>query len=103
MPTEKATPTETTTQKQADTLPFSMTEWWKPQAAALQSLYGEALTLAEARLRKQADLLHALADAKDLPGVLKVQNGFVQEFWADCTLDAARAFSSLRRSTGAEA
>lgn len=103
MPTEKATPTGTTAPKQADGLPFSVTEWWKPQTAALQSLYGEVLTLTETRLRKQADLLHDLAGAKDFPDALKVQSGFVQEFWADSTRDAARAFSSLRRASSTEA
>lgn len=104
MSTEKATPTQTTTtQKQADGLPFAVTEWWKPQAAALQPLYGEVLTFTEARLRKQADLLHDLAAAKDFSEALKVHNGFVQELWADSARDAARAFSSLRRASGADA
>lgn len=52
--------------EEAEGLPI--TEWWKPQTAALQTLCGEALTLTEARLRKQADLLHALAGAKGLYG-----------------------------------
>ncbi len=104
MPTEKTAPTETTTEpKKADGLPFSVTEWWKPQTAALQSLYGEVLTLTETRLRKQADLFHELARAKDFTEALKVQTNFVQEFWADSTRDAARAFSTLRRTSGAEA
>lgn len=97
MPTEKAT-----SPKQADSLPFAAIEWWKPQAAALQSLYGEALSLAEARLRKQADLLHELAGSKDFSEVLKTQTNFVQAFWADSTRDALKAFASLRKDAGAE-
>lgn len=103
MPTEKATPTETAMPKPTESLPFVAIDWWKPQAAALQSLYGEALTLAETRLRKQADLLHDLVEAKDFSSAVKVQVGFVQEFWADSTRDAMRAFSSLRRAGSAEA
>lgn len=104
MPTERAAPTETTTTpKQADSLPFFVIEWWKPQTTALQFLYAEVLTLTEVRLRKQANLLHEMAGAKDLPAALKVQTDFVQEFWADSTRDAARAFSTLRRAAGAEA
>jgi hypothetical protein len=102
MPSEKTAPTETVTApKKAEGL--LITEWWKPQTAALQALCGEALTLTEARLRKQADLLHALAGAKDFTDALKVQTSFVQEFWADATRDATRAFSTLRRASGAEA
>ena len=79
-----------------------MIEWWKPQAAALQSLYGEVLTLTEARLRKQADLLHELAGSKDFSEVLKTQTNFVQAFWADSTQGTLKTFASLRRAAGAE-
>jgi hypothetical protein len=97
MPTEKAL-----NPKQADSLPVATIEWWKPQAAALQSLYGEALTLAEARLRKQADLLHELAGSKSFADALKTQTSFVQAFWADVTQDSLKTFASLRRQAGPE-
>ena len=71
-------------------------EWWKPQAVALQAVYGEALAFAETRLRKQADFLHQLARAKDLPDALKAQASFAQEFWADTTRDTLKVFNSVR-------
>jgi hypothetical protein len=97
MPPERAS-----SPKQADSLPFAAMEWWKPQAAALQSLHGEAMPLAEAQPREEADRLHELAGSQDFSEVLKAQANFVQAFWADSTRDVLKAFASLRRDAGAE-
>ncbi|SFJ59039.1 hypothetical protein SAMN05216304_1104 [Bosea sp. OK403] len=97
MPPERAS-----SPKQADSLPFAAMEWWKPQAVALQSLHGEALPLAEAQLRKQADRLHERAGSQDFSEVLKTQINFLQAFWADSKGGVLTAFASLRRDAGAE-
>jgi hypothetical protein len=93
MPTDKAT-----IQAQSENPLFAGIEWWKPQAAALQTLYRESLTFTEARLRKQADFLQQLAGAENFPEVLKAQTSFAQEFCADSSKGALKAFSVLRKT-----
>lgn len=71
---------------------------WRAQPVVIAALYGELLSGTADLLRKQADLLTALAGCKDFSQVFDIQTSFAQSVWSDAFRGAQKSFTVLSKS-----